>query len=195
MSLRNDDRQWGAIAKFFHWVTALGILGNGIWGLYMTGLKPSMAKINVYAVHKSIGLTVLALFLLRVAWRLFDRRPPDEPGPRWQQVAAHAVHGVLYLLIAALPLSGWWFNSLRGFPLQWFKQFNLPALAAKDDGLAHLAHDVHEYLFWLLLVVLVAHVGAALKHHVFDQDNVLRRMLPFGRPRPAVRPPSQGETP
>jgi cytochrome b561 len=191
MSLRNDERQWGAVAKFFHWTMALAILGNGVWGLLMTGMRPSMAKINVYALHKSIGLTVLALLLLRVAWRLFDRRPPDEPGPRWQQLAAHAVHGVLYLLIAALPLSGWWFNSLRGFPLQWFKQFNLPALAAKDDGLARLAHGVHEYLFWLLVVVLVAHVGAALKHHVFDQDNVLRRMLPFGRPRPA--PPSQGE--
>ncbi len=183
MSLRSTDRQWGSVARSFHWIMALAILINGVWGLLMTDMTPSMSKISVYAWHKSIGLTVLALFALRLLWRAFDRRPRDEPGPRWQQLAAHAVHGVLYLMIAALPLTGWWFNSLRGFPLQWFKLFNLPAIAAKNEELAKLAQETHELLFWALLLVLVAHVGAALKHHVFDNDNVLRRMLPFGRPR------------
>jgi cytochrome b561 len=161
----------------------LGILGNGIWGLLMTGMAPSMSKINIYALHKSIGLTILALFALRLAWRLYDRAPPDEPMPRWQSVIAHATHGLLYGFILAMPLSGWWYNSLHGYPLQWFKLFNLPALAAKNDELAHTAHAVHEWLFYLLLLVLIGHVGAALKHHVFDQDNVLRRMLPFARIR------------
>lgn len=193
MSLRSDNRQWGAVAKFFHWIVALGILGNGVWGLLMTGMSPSMSKINIYALHKSIGLTILALFALRVAWRLFDRAPPDEPAPRWQRLAAHATHVLLYGFILALPLSGWWFNSLHGYPLQWFKLFNLPALAAKNDELMHTAHAVHEYLFYLLLLVLIGHVGAALKHHVFDQDNVLRRMLPFGHVRHSKAP--SGELP
>ncbi|GGA09020.1 cytochrome b [Dyella caseinilytica] len=183
MSLRSDNRQWGSVAKFFHWIVALGILGNGVWGLLMTDMSPSMSKINVYALHKSIGLTILALFLLRVAWRLYDRAPPDEPAPRWQRIAAHATHVLLYFFILALPLSGWMYNSLHGYPLQWFKLFNLPALAAKNDELAHTVRNVHEYLFYLLLLVLIGHVGAALKHHVFDRDNVLRRMLPFGRVR------------
>jgi cytochrome b561 len=191
MKLRSDDLQWGAVTKSFHWIMALGILGNGVWGLLMTGMSPSMTKINVYALHKSIGLTLLALLLLRLAWRTTERAPPDEPMPRWQRRAAHATHALLYVLIAAIPLSGWWFNSLHGYPLQWFKLFNLPALAAKNPDLAHVAHAVHEYLFWLLLLVLVGHVGAALKHHVFDRDNVLRRMLPFGRPLP--RSPHQGD--
>jgi len=181
MTLRSSPTQWGSVAKLFHWLTALGILGNGVWGLLMTGMRPSMSKINVFALHKSIGLTVLALWLLRLLWRAVDRRPRDVAGPRWQQLAAHAVHGVLYLLIAAIPLSGWWFNSLHGYPLQWFKQFNLPALGAKNDELASVAMTVHETLFWVLVGVLVLHVGAALKHHVFDRDDVLRRMLPFGR--------------
>jgi cytochrome b561 len=142
-----------------------------------------MQKINWLALHKSIGLTVLALALLRILWRLSEPRPVEEPAPRWQQLAAHVVHGLLYVLIVAIPLSGWWFNSVTGKPLQWFKQFNMPALAAKNDELRNFAHGVHEYLFWLLILLLVAHVGAALKHHVFDNDNVLRRMLPFGRPR------------
>ncbi|MEP6897229.1 MAG: cytochrome b [Rhodanobacter sp.] len=182
MKFRNH-RKWGAMAQFFHWVMALAILGNGLFGLLMDLAHSPMQKINWLALHKSIGLTVLALFLLRLAWRMSDRRPPEEPAPRWQQLSAHLVHGLLYGLIAAIPLSGWWFNSVSGKPLQWFKLFNLPALAAKNDELRHVAHAVHEYLFWFLLLVLVAHVGAALKHHVFDRDNVLRRMLPFARLR------------
>jgi cytochrome b561 len=180
MKFRNH-RKWGAAAQFFHWVMALAILGNGLFGLLMDLAHSPMQKINWLALHKSIGLTVLALFLLRLAWRMADRRPPEEPAPRWQQFTAHAVHGLLYVLIAAIPLSGWWFNSVSGKPLQWFKLFNLPALAQKNDDIRHFAHGVHEYLFWFLLLVLVAHVGAALKHHVFDRDNVLRRMLPFAR--------------
>jgi cytochrome b561 len=193
MSLRSNHRQWGSVAKFFHWIVALGILGNGVWGLLMTGMSPSMSKINIYALHKSIGLTVLALFVLRVAWRLFDRAPPDEPAPRWQRLAAHVTHVLLYGFILALPLSGWLYNSLHGYPLQWFKLFNLPALTNKNEQLAHTAHAIHEYLFYLLLLVLIGHVGAALKHHLFDQDNVLRRMLPFGRVRSSKVP--SGEMP
>jgi cytochrome b561 len=191
MSLRNNDRQWGAVSKFFHWVIALAINGNGIFGLMMDLAGSPMRKINWLALHKSIGLTVLALALLRVLWRWSDGRPRDMPAPRWQQWSARAVHLLLYVLIVAIPLSGWWFNSVSGKPLQWFKQFNLPALVPKDDTLRHFAHGVHEYLFWFLLLVLVAHVGAALKHHVVDKDNVLRRMLPFAHLR--ALPPAKGD--
>lgn len=191
MSLRSNERQWGSIAKFFHWTIALTILGNGLFGLLMDLSRSPMQKISWLALHKSIGLTVLALVLLRVLWRWRDGRPHGEAAPRWQQWSARIVHALLYLLIVAIPLSGWWFNSVTGKPLQWFKQFNLPALAAKSDELRPLAHGVHEYLFWFLILVLVAHVGAALKHHVFDNDNVLRRMLPFGRLR--QRPTSEGD--
>ena len=183
MSLRSNDRQWGSVAKLFHWIIALAILGNGIFGLLMDLARSPMQKINWLALHKSIGLTVLALVLLRVLWRWGDGHPREVPAPRWQQLGARTVHGVMYVLIVALPLSGWWFNSVTGKPLQWFKLFNLPALVAKNDDMRHFSHAVHEYLFWLLILVLLAHVGAALKHHVFDNDNVLRRMLPFGRLR------------
>ncbi|MFC5582094.1 cytochrome b [Rhodanobacter terrae] len=193
MSLRSNDRQWGSIAKFFHWIIALAILGNGTFGLLMDLAHSPMQKINWLALHKSIGLTVLALVLLRVLWRWGDVRPREEPAPRWQQWAARCVHGTLYVLIVALPLSGWWYNSVTGKPLQWFKLFNLPALVAKNDELRGFTHAVHEYLFWFLLLVLVAHVGAALKHHLSDNDNVLRRMLPFARLRNGST--SEGERP
>jgi cytochrome b561 len=185
--LRNDELRWGAVAKFLHWAIALLILGNGVFGLLMDLARTPMQEVKWLALHKSIGLTVLALLLLRVLWRAFNRPPRELPAPRWQLWAARLVHGALYLLVAALPLSGWWFNSVRGYPLQYFKLFNLPAIAAKDPELRSLAHEVHEYLFWVLLLVLVAHVGAALKHHVFDQDDVLLRMWPFARLRHGTR--------
>ncbi|HZX70027.1 MAG TPA: cytochrome b [Rhodanobacter sp.] len=191
MSLRSNPRQWGSVSKFFHWIIALAILCNGTFGLLMDLASSPMQKLNWLALHKSIGLTVLALVLLRMLWRWGDGRPSEEPGPPWQMLAARVVHGVLYAVILAIPLTGWWFNSVSGKPLQWFKLFNLPALGAKSDALRPVAHGVHEYLFWFLLLVLVAHVGAALKHHL-DNDNVLRRMLPFGRLR---KPPTEGDRP
>jgi cytochrome b561 len=194
MPTRSEPNRWSTVAKTFHWLMALLILGNGAFAFWMDGLKPSLNKINMFALHKSIGLTVLALFVLRLAWKMFDRRPPDEPAPRWQQIAAHAVHGFLYLLIVAIPLSGWAFNSAHGFPLQYFKQFNLPALVEKNEELSNTLGTVHVYLFWLLLLVLLAHVGGALKHHFIDRDDTLRRMLPFGRARRNANP-SPGDTP
>lgn len=191
MSLRSNDRRWGSVAKFFHWTTALLIIGNGIFGLLQDLASTPMQKINWLALHKSIGLTVLALLLLRLAWRLVDRRPAELPAPRWQALIAHTVHLVLYVLIAAIPLSGWWFNSVTGKPLQFFKMFNLPALGSANPDLRHLSHEVHEYLFWFLVLILVLHVAGALKHHLVDRDNTLLRMLPFRRLRGDVT--SQGE--
>ena len=200
MAIKSSDRQWGSLARSFHWLMALLIIINGTVGLYMTGMNPSMDKISIYAIHKSIGLTVLALVLLRLSWRWFDPRPRDLPMPRWQKLAAHAVHGALYLLMLAIPLSGWLFNSAKGNPLQWFKLFNLPGLVAKDKALADLFHQTHEWLFWILVLVLIAHVGGALMHHFVERDNTLRRMLPFSRwlgndlhpakPSSTDRPPS-----
>ncbi|MBX3698138.1 MAG: cytochrome b [Dokdonella sp.] len=191
MPLKNTENRWGGMAQSLHWLMALGILGNGILGLIMDEMPRGMAKLNTFAIHKSIGLTVLALLILRVSWRLFDRAPPDEPMPRWQRFAAHATHGVLYLLMLAIPLSGWIYNSLHGYPLQWFKWFNLPALMEKNEALSDLAGETHEALFWVLVAVLVAHVGGALVHHWFERDNTLLRMLPFVR----LRKPGQGDSP
>lgn len=191
MSLKSTENRWGSVAQLLHWLMALAIIGNGIVGLVMDEMPRGMSKLNTFAIHKSIGLTVLALLVLRASWRLFDRKPDDEPMPRWQRLAAHATHGVLYLLMLAIPLSGWIYNSAHGYPLQWFKLFNLPALSEKNDALSDFAGDTHEILFWVLAVVLVAHVGGALVHHLFERDNTLLRMLPFAR----LRPKNKGDQP
>lgn len=190
MPIKSTEQRWGGVAKTFHWLMALGIIATGSLGLYMTGLPRGMTKVNLFALHKSIGLTLLALFLLRLAWRFFDRRPRDEPMPHWQRLAAHGAHGVLYVLMLALPLSGWLYNSARGYALQWFKQFNVPALVAKNETLGDIAILAHVTLFWILAAVLLAHVGGALMHHLSERDNTLLRMLPFGR----LRKRPDGET-
>lgn len=179
MSLKNTPERWGGISQALHWLIALLIVVIAVIGLTMGDLPNSPRKVSVYALHKSLGLTVLALAAARLAWRLYAGAPRHVPGtPAWQQQVASATHAALYGLMFAMPLTGWLLNSAAGYALQWFKLFNLPALAAQDDGMRELAEQLHEAGFWLLLVLVLAHVGGALFHHLFLRDDTLRRMLP-----------------
>ncbi|MBS0383454.1 MAG: cytochrome b [Proteobacteria bacterium] len=179
MPLRSTDSGWGVLVRAFHWSIAILILVQATIGLTMVGMGLTPAKVRVFALHKSIGITILALVLLRIAWRLTERRPADPAGmPRWQVRAAHALHLVLYGLILAIPLSGWWFNSASNAPLVWFGWFDVPSLTGGYDPVwKPRALLLHQTLFWVLVVLLVGHVGAALWHHFRQRDDVLRRML------------------
>jgi cytochrome b561 len=124
MALRNDDFDWGSVMRALHWLIALGVIGLLAVGWWMEDLPNSPRKIDIYKLHKSVGLTVLALMTVRIAWRAFDRRRPQPPSmPAWQQRAADASHVVMYLALLAMPLSGWLYNSASGFPLKWFELF------------------------------------------------------------------------
>lgn len=186
MQLRNTERRWGAISQLLHWATLALIAWLAWLGLTMVDMPPTPAKINAYALHKSLGLTLLALVTLRLAWRLIAGTPSPEPGtPTWQERIASITHWALYALLFAIPLSGWLFNSASGYPLQWFKRFNLPAIAGRSEELAATAIQLHEAGFWLLLLLVLAHAGAAFYHHLFQGDDTLRRMLPALRRAPA----------
>lgn len=181
MTLKNTPARWGAVSQALHWLVVLLILGQGTVGLLMGGLANGPDKIQVYALHKSFGLTIFALALLRLLWRWHAGTPRPVPGtPPWQQRAAWLSHALLYLLLFAIPLSGWVLNSAAGFPLQWFGLFNLPKIVATSDGLHATAEQVHELLFWALVAVALVHAGAALYHHLFQRDDTLARMLPRG---------------
>ena len=179
MPLRSTEAGWGALLRAFHWTIALLIVAQAVIGLTMVQLGLTPTKVKVFALHKSIGLTILALVLLRIAWRLSERRPLDPVGtPRWQHLAARATHLGLYLLILAIPLSGWWFNSASNAPLVWFGLFDVPSLTGGYDPVwKPRALLLHQALFWLLVVLLALHVGAALWHHFRQRDDVLKRML------------------
>jgi cytochrome b561 len=181
MSLKNPNQRWGAVSQAFHWLIVLLLLAQGTVGLLMGDMARGPDKIAVFAFHKSVGLTILALALARLLWRLYAGRPAPVPGtPRWQERMASLVHGALYLLLFAMPISGWAMNSAAGFPLQWFGLFNLPSIAAHDHDLHELTESMHEWLFWALVALAAAHAAAAVWHHLFQRDDTLARMLPRG---------------
>jgi cytochrome b561 len=155
-------------------------------GLYMTELPLGIQKLKLYALHKSIGLTLLGLAVLRLGWRATERRPETPPMPAWQRRGAAVTHGLLYALMFAVPITGWLFNSAAGFPLQWFGLANLPALGPADPSLKAIAHHLHVGGVWLLVVLAAIHAVAAIKHHFVDRDRTLALMVPWLRP-PSAR--------
>ncbi len=180
MSLRNSPDSWGSVSIALHWLTLLLVLGMAVVGLVMTELPTSPLKIQVYALHKSFGLTVLGLTALRLLWRLISDRPEPEAGaPRWQERIAALTHGALYGLLIAIPLSGWWFNSASGFPLRWFGLVALPKLGGYDPQMKVFAKQTHELLFFTLAALVLVHAAAALYHHYHLRDRTLSRMLPI----------------
>lgn len=177
MPLRSTEAGWGALVRAFHWLVAALIIAQGVIGVSMVQMDLTPAKLRVFALHKSIGMTILALVLLRIAWRLTEKRPADPSAmPRWQRRAAHGLHFALYVLILAIPLSGWWFNSAAGSPLVWFGRLQLPGLGGYDPVWKPRALLLHQVMFWTLIALLAVHVGAALWHHFRQRDDVLRRM-------------------
>lgn len=167
-------------AVVLHWLIAVLIIGTFTLGLVMTdipGLTP--AKIRYFSWHKWAGVTVLALAALRLLWRL-GHRAPAYPAtmPAWQHAAAHGLHGLLYVLMFAVPLSGYFYSLAAGVPVVYFGLFQLPALIEPDPGLKAALKDVHYGLNMLLAGTVGLHVAAALKH-LLDRDGIMQRMLPF----------------
>ncbi len=176
--------RYTGVAIALHWLVALLMLGSFVVGRYMVDLDLSPWKLKVYSWHKWTGVTIFLLVALRLAWR-FTHRPPALPGttPEWQRHAAEIAHALLYILMLAVPLSGWVMSSAGGFPIVYFGVLQLPDLVAKDKELFDLMKLVHFAFNKALLALVIVHVVAALKHHYVDRDDVLARMLPNIKPR------------
>ena len=170
---------YSTTAIAFHWLMALGLIANFSFGVFMHELPLSPQKLQYYSWHKWAGITLLGLVTLRLVWRLLVRPPALLPAPAWQQKVAHGLHALLYILMFAIPLSGWMMSSASGFPVVLYGVWQLPDLVPKDKPLFEILKDVHEALNTGLLVLVIVHVGAALKHHLVDRDATLRRMLPW----------------
>jgi len=184
MQWRNTSTSYGAIAKFLHWSIVILIISQYVIIEAAEEMADGPGKLETVALHKSLGMLVFGLALVRVAWRFLNgRNPPPVPLPRAQRMAAAAGHGLLYVLILAQPLSGWLMSSSAGYPVSFFGLFVLPALATKDPGAHEFYEEVHEALFAVLATVALVHALAALYHHFWRKDDTLRRMLPFALPR------------
>ncbi len=171
-----SDERYNRVARLLHWVIAALAIGNVLGGLLHDALENI---VNLIPLHKSIGLTVLALTVVRIAWRFTWRHPAYPQGmARWQMQAARAVQAAFYGLLLLMPLTGWVMASAGQYPLGWFGLFDVPKFAVAKESVLYLAsRSGHEVLGWVFAALIVLHVAAALRHHFVLRDRVLSRML------------------
>lgn len=186
MHLKNTLTRYGAVAQLFHWAIVALVITQFVLANRAEGLSP-VAKIGILATHKSVGITILGLAVLRLTWRAFNPVPPLPAGaPRWQDRAAHVSHFLLYALLFTTPVLGWLMSSARAFSVSWFGLVTLPDLIGPDKATFKALLEAHEISAKSLGVIAIVHAVAALKHHFLDRNDVLRRMLPV----PNRTPPS-----
>jgi cytochrome b561 len=169
-----------ATSKWLHWLVALSVLIAVPVGILLPYLPPNTpAQTGFYNMHKSLGVLILILMLLRIINRFARGAPAAEPGlAAWKRAASSAVHGLLYLLLIVQPLVGYWANSAYGATTPFFGLFELPALVAKSESLATQLFTVHRWTGITIAVLAVVHIAAALQHYFIEKDGVLQRMLP-----------------
>ena len=159
-----------------HWLMALLIFSAFPLGVYMHDLPLSPTKLQLFSYHKWLGITILLAAAARLAWRITHPAPAMVDMPRWQRIAAHGIHHLLYVLLFAIPLSGWLMSSAKGFQTVWFGVLPLPDLVGKNKELGDLLTELHQSLNFGLLLLVGAHIAGALKHHFVERDDTLRRM-------------------
>lgn len=177
MQLMNDETRYGAIAQVLHWLVVILIIAQVVLASRAHALPLGPAKLVTLAQHKSVGMTVLMLAVVRLIWRAVNRQPTSV-GPDWQRRLARLSHFLLYASLVTLPILGWLMSSARNFPVSWFGVFTFPDLIAPDNALYEFFRKAHGTLAKLFVVLALGHMLAALKHHFIDRDDVLRRMLP-----------------
>lgn len=176
---------WDRLARTLHWSIALLVLVQVPLGWLASAWELSPAKLHLFVWHKSLGVLVLVLMVLRIGWRSTHRAPPWPRGmTRTERTAAHLTHAALYLVLVLLPVTGLIINSAAGVPFSVFWLVPLPSLAEPSEAVAQTAARVHLGLSLALAALLALHVGAALRHHFVLRDDVLRRMLPVRKESP-----------
>ena len=166
-------------SKWLHWLVAACVLTTAPVAIAMKWVGEGQTQDALYNIHKSLGVLIFILVILRVINRLMVGAPAPEPGiERWQKAVSSATHGLLYLLLVAMPIVGYIANSLYGAATPFFGLFELPPIVAENQPLSEKLFTLHRWSGFLLIVLVLMHIGAALYHHVIRGDNVLRRMLP-----------------
>jgi len=181
MPFRNTKRSWGSLSKALHWLIVLLIINQWLIAERAEDLT-GFQKFTALNWHKWFGMTIFMLAILRLAWRLANPVPDltAETKP-WERALAKISHFLLYALIFAMPLTGWIMSSAKAFGVSWFNLFQFPDLVGKNDQLYEVMKATHHALFKVLVATALLHAAGALKHHFIDRNDVLRRMLPFGR--------------
>lgn len=180
----SGSQHYTALAKFFHWLTAALIFVMLPLGFYMVWLENSPFKFDLYQWHKSIGMTILLIAVLRFGWTLSSSKPPYDPGlSLWEIWLSRLVHVFLYVALFAMPLTGWLMTSASDFPNRYFGLFQIPDLVGKNQWLYDLMSESHEIIAFIVLALVALHVTGAIKHYLLDKDQTLQKMLPVKGPK------------
>lgn len=167
-------------ARILHWSVAGLIVGQYVLAKLAEKAEhhdKTLEQLALLANHKSVGITILVLAVIRLAYRLISKTPDlPESMPRWQKLASKASHVLLYYFLFALPLTGWLMSSAKAYSVSWFNLFALPDLVSPNESIADIMHSGHHFLSKALVVIAAVHILAALKHHFIDKDEVLKRM-------------------
>jgi cytochrome b561 len=178
--MRNSPSRYGVVAQSLHWLIAALIVAQFVLARLADGLPLGMHKLTLLARHKSVGMTVLMLAVLRLLWRFTHAAPPLPPGMSPLEIfLARLTHAAFYVLLFAMPLTGWLMSSAKNYSVSWFGLFTWPDLIAPDQRAFDLLRNTHDVLAYVLFTIAVLHILAALKHHFWNRDGVLLRMLPF----------------
>ncbi len=168
-----------------HWLIAILVITQFAWGWWMLGIpkQPVGPRVDAFNLHKSIGMTIFALMVVRILWRIGHPPPPLRGMPRWQASAARGNHVVLYAALVIQPLAGYLGSEFSGFPVKFFGA-TLPSWVGKNATMKDLMSTVHLVTSWVIAATVIVHVGAALKHALIDRDTVVARIgLPLPRDR------------
>jgi len=180
MSFRSTPAAWGAGARAFHWIGAALVLFLIAYGWWLTHMPERGARLGHYHLHSIVAMYFVLLLALRFVWRAMDTTPLQPAASKpWERTSAHAGHAALYVLMIGVVASGWvlWSAFPRRAPVE-VLGVRIPFLFAEpDNAISHVAEDVHKWLSYALLAVIVIHVAAALRHHFVKRNDVLRRML------------------
>lgn len=177
MALRNTPDSFGLVSRLIHWTMAALILALLPLGLRIATMEPGLANLWLYGLHKTLGLTALALVLARILWHRLSPPPPPLGPPRaWETRAAKAGHGALYGLMLAMPLTGWIASSATGLDVMYAERWVVPAIAPVSETIERLGFAAHGLLGKLLIAVVLLHMAGAVKRAVAG-DGTLHRMI------------------
>lgn len=182
MPTTSPPARYSGVAQSLHWLIAALIVTQFALAWTADDLPLGAHKLAVLARHKSFGMTVLALAIVRALWRAAHPPPALPPGMTpIERALARATHLLFYVLLFAMPISGWLMSSAKNYSVSWFGLFTWPNLIAPSKPAFELLKTTHHYLGGFLFAVAALHVAAALKHHFWNKDDVLNRMLPFAK--------------
>lgn len=177
MRLANTHDSFGLVTRLIHWLMAIGVIAMLALGTWLSDMQPGLSNLWLYALHKSVGLTLLGLVLIRLVWHRISPPPaPQGPPQGWQQRLARAAHVALYALLIAVPLSGWIASSATGLDVVLFDRWVLPRLAPVSVAWEEAGFAVHGALTSLLIALILLHVAGAVKRQIAG-DGTLARMI------------------